>query len=51
MSYEASTRTYQIKTNEQTKPEDYLIEVSLSDTFSSDNIYSFTVKVVGDQDS
>ena len=51
MRYEASSRTYQISTSEETKPGDYLIDVSLSDTFASENIYSITVKVIAEQDS
>jgi hypothetical protein len=51
MKYEASTRTYQISTSLETKPDNYLIEVSLSDTFALENIYSFTVKVMQEQDS
>jgi hypothetical protein len=34
ITYEASTRTYQIYTTELTKPDTYVIEVSLSDTFA-----------------
>jgi hypothetical protein len=51
MTYEASTRTYQIQTSKQTKPKNYLIDVSLSDTFALENIYSFIVKVMPEQDS
>jgi hypothetical protein len=51
ITYEASTRTFQISTTEQTKPENYKIDLSLSDTFASENIYSFTVKVMSEQDS
>ena len=51
MKYEASTQTYQISTDEQTKPQNYLIDVSLSDTFALENIYSFSVKVMARQDS
>ena len=51
MFYDASTRTYQISTSKQTKPENYLIDVSLSDTFASEKIYSFPVKVMPEQDS
>jgi hypothetical protein len=46
MKYQASTRTYQISISETTKPENYVIDVSLSDTFASENIYSFTVLVI-----
>ena len=49
MKYEASTRTYQISTDEQTNSQNYLIDVSLSDSFAPENIYSFTVKVMPEQ--
>ena len=49
MTYEKNMRTFQISTTEQTKPQDYIIEVSLSDKFAPENIYSFTVKVMPEQ--
>ena len=45
MKYQASTSTYQISISETTKTQNYVIDVSLSDTYASENIYSFTVKV------
>ena len=51
VSYDESTRTYQIKTGKKTKPGNYLIYVSLSDTFSAEKIYSFTIKVMTEEDS
>ena len=32
--------------DEQVKPQNYTIEVSLSDTFTVENFYSFTVRVL-----
>jgi hypothetical protein len=49
MTYEAGTRTYQISTSEKTNAQNYQIDVSLSETFPTENIYSFTVKVMPKQ--
>ena len=46
MNYDASTRTYQIMPNYQVKPQNYTIEISLSDTFAEENFYWFTVRVL-----
>ena len=46
MSYDASSRTYQIMPNKQVKSQSYVIEISLSDTFTEENIYWFTVRVL-----
>jgi antitoxin component YwqK of YwqJK toxin-antitoxin module len=39
MSYDASSRIYQIMPNNQVKRQSYLIEISLSDSFTEENIY------------
>ena len=47
MKYEPNTCIYQIQTTEQTILQSYHIEVSLSDTFALENIYTFTLTVGG----
>jgi hypothetical protein len=49
MSYDASSRTYQIMPNKQVKAKNYIIEISLSDTFTEENLYWFTVRVLPKQ--
>jgi hypothetical protein len=51
MRYYTSTRTFNISTSLDTNQDIYLIEVSLSDTFAKENIFSFTVKVLPKIDS
>ena len=46
MSYDASSRTYQIMPDIQAKAKSYIIEISLSDTFTDENLYWFTVRIL-----
>ena len=45
MKYNENSRTYQIVTSEKTKVKKYLIDVSLSDTFAPEKVYTFAVEV------
>ena len=50
MSYDASSRTYQIMPDDQVKAKAYIIEISLSDTFTVENLHWFTVRVLPKDD-
>jgi hypothetical protein len=46
MSYDDSSRIFQIMPNDLVKAKSYIIEISLSDTFAEENLYWFTVRVL-----
>ena len=45
MRYNDSSLTYQIMPDELVNAQDYIIVISLSDTFTFENIYKFTVRI------
>jgi hypothetical protein len=45
IKYNESSRTYMIVTSEKTKAKKYLIDVSLSDTYAPEKVYTFTAEV------
>jgi hypothetical protein len=45
MKYNESSRTYMIVTSEKTKAKKYLIDVSLSDIYALEKVYTFAVEV------
>jgi hypothetical protein len=46
MSYDASSRTFHIMPSRQVRAQSYIIEISLSDSFTEENIYWFTVRIL-----
>ena len=45
VKFDADTRTYMITTSEKTKSKTYFIDVSLSDSYARDKIFSFIIDV------